>query len=75
VLVGEYDPVHPRSSGEAITAGLPNATLLELPGLGHGTVRVHECPRQIAHAFLIDPARAVDDGCIATMPAPAWAVP
>jgi len=67
--------VHPRSSSETIAAGLSNATLLEFPSLGHGTVGVHECPRQIARAFLIDPAQAVDDGCIATMPAPAWAVP
>ena len=75
VLVGQFDPVHPRSSSEAIVAGLPNATLHELPGLGHGTVRAHECPRLMARAFLVDPTTSPDDGCIGTMPAPAWALP
>jgi pimeloyl-ACP methyl ester carboxylesterase len=75
ILFGEYDPVHPRSSSEGLAAGLPKSTVIEVPGLGHGTVQVDDCPRDIARAFLVDPTAAPDAGCTATMPAPAWALP
>jgi pimeloyl-ACP methyl ester carboxylesterase len=75
VLVGEYDPVHPLRSSQAIADGLSNSQLFEVPGLGHGTVRLHECPLAVMQAFLVDPAAPVDAGCIGTMPPPAWLVP
>jgi hypothetical protein len=46
--------------------------LAAFPGLGHGTVRVHDCPLAMARAFLVDPDAPVDDACLAAMPAPAW---
>jgi pimeloyl-ACP methyl ester carboxylesterase len=75
VLVGEYDPVHPRSMSDAIAAGLPQSTLVELPGVGHGTVRSSDCATAIMRAFLADPTAAVDVSCVDAMGPPAWLVP
>jgi pimeloyl-ACP methyl ester carboxylesterase len=75
LLVGQYDPVHPRSSAEAIASGLPNSTVVEIPGLGHGTVGVHPCPTSLLAAFVADPAAPVDVACVAAMPAPEWLLP
>jgi pimeloyl-ACP methyl ester carboxylesterase len=75
LLVGQYDPVHPRSSAEAIASGLPNSTLVEIPGLGHGTVGVHPCPTSLLAAFVSDPSSPVDVACVAAMPAPQWLLP
>lgn len=75
VLVGQYDPIHPRSSSEAIVSSLPNSTLVEIPGLGHGTVGVHPCPTSLLAAFVSAPSAPVDLSCVATMAAPAWLVP
>lgn len=75
ILVGEYDPVHPLSSSEAIAGGLSRATLVELPGLGHGTLDAHPCAADLVVGFLADPAAPVDTSCVAAMPPPAWVVP
>jgi pimeloyl-ACP methyl ester carboxylesterase len=75
VLVGEYDPVHPRAMSEAIAAGLSHSTLVELPGVGHGAVRASDCATTMMRAFLEDPAAPVDVSCIDAMGGPAWLVP
>jgi len=72
VLVGELDPVHPRSSAESIASGLSRSTLVELPGLGHGTINVHACPTSLVAPFLDDPTAPVDTGCVAELAPPAW---
>jgi pimeloyl-ACP methyl ester carboxylesterase len=75
VLVGQYDPVHPRASSEAIVDGLSHATLVEIPGLGHGTVGVDPCPTSLVRLFLDEPGAPVDTGCVAGMGGPVWALP
>lgn len=72
LLVGEFDPVHPRSSSDAIAKGLPNSTVVEFPGIGHGTEFAHECPRSILRAFVLDPTSAVDTSCVDAMEPPAF---
>ena len=67
LLVGEYDPVHPRESSEAILGHSSRGQLVELPALGHGTVD-QACPRSIMQAFLADPTAALDLSCVAGMP-------
>ena len=67
VLVGEFDPVHPRSSSEAIAKYLPNSTVVEFPGIGHGTEFAHDCPRSILQAFVADPDAPVDQACVGRM--------
>jgi pimeloyl-ACP methyl ester carboxylesterase len=76
VLGNEYDPVTPPSDSEAVAEAIgPTATFVRFPGLGHGAVPYHPCPRSIFNAFLRDPVAAVDDGCSAAMGPPAWVVP
>ncbi len=72
LLVGEFDPIHPRSSSDAIARSLPNSTVVEFPGLGHGTQFAHECPRAILRAFVQEPAGPVDTSCVAAMSAPGF---
>jgi len=73
LLVGEFDPVHPRESSEAIAKYLPNSTLVEFPGIGHGTEFAHPCPRSILHAFVADPEAPVDTSCVDAMTPPQFA--
>lgn len=75
LLVGEYDPVHPLAASEEAAEALSAAQLFEVPGLGHGTVRVHDCPGSIARAFLADPTAPIDDACLREMPPVPWALP
>jgi len=75
VVVGEYDPVHPRTSSEQIAAGLAHSTVVEFPGLGHGVGLGHACPIGIVEAFLDDPSASVDTSCVALMTEPAWLLP
>jgi pimeloyl-ACP methyl ester carboxylesterase len=72
VLVGQYDPVNPRTSSEQVAAGLSRSTLIEFPGLGHRTVTAHPCPASLIAPFLDDPTAPVDTSCVDEMPAPAW---
>lgn len=72
LLVGGLDPVHPRESSEAIARFLGDARLVELPGLGHGTVDAHPCPRRLMQAFLADPAAPLDTSCVDDMTNPAF---
>lgn len=72
LLVGEFDPVHPRSSSDAIARFLPNSTVVEFPGIGHGTQFAHDCPRSILRAFVLDPTAAVDTSCVDAMEPPAF---
>jgi hypothetical protein len=75
LLVGEYDPVHPRESAEAIVGHLSNATLVELPGLGHGTVGIRLCPTSLMASFIDGPTAPVDTTCVDRMGPPDWFVP
>ena len=73
-LGNEYDPVTPPGDTEATAARFPNGTYVEFPGLGHGAVFAHECPRSLFAAFIADPTAPVDTACVATMGAPEWTV-
>lgn len=72
VLVGSFDPVHPRDSAEAIASGFKNSKLFEFPGLGHGTVFAHDCPLSMVQPFLVDPHADVDASCIDEMGPPVF---
>jgi pimeloyl-ACP methyl ester carboxylesterase len=72
LLVGEYDPVHPITSSRKIAKHLPNSTVVEFPGIGHGTVFAHDCPRTVLRAFVLDPDGPLDTGCVEQMGPPAF---
>ena len=73
-LGNEYDPVTPPDDTEATAGRFPNGTYVELPGLGHGAVFAHDCPRSVFSAFIADPTAPVDTACVATMGPPEWTV-
>jgi pimeloyl-ACP methyl ester carboxylesterase len=66
---GRFDPITPPDWGERTARTLPDARHFEFP-VGHGAYRSHECPREIAEAFVADPTAALSDGCIARMKPP-----
>jgi pimeloyl-ACP methyl ester carboxylesterase len=75
ILVGEFDPVHPASDARAIADGLPNATVVELPGLGHGTLFTSECAATLAAVFLQDPAAPIGTACVDAVGDVEWLLP
>ena len=66
VYGGRYDPITPPDWGMRTSRTLPDARYFEFP-VGHGSYRSHECPREIASAFVGDPTASLDDSCIARM--------
>ncbi len=76
VLAGAFDPITPPRWGTQVAETLENSFYVEFPTLGHGTSIAAECPTAITLAFIADPARPPDTGCIATMePVPFVAEP
>lgn len=54
ILAGDHDPITPPSWGDRAAGTLPNATMVELAGHGHG-VSIDECGAELTAAFLADP--------------------
>lgn len=69
VLSGEEDLRSPAAWAEGLAASLPRATLVRVPGAGHGTVGPG-CVGDLATAFLADPDHAPDSGCLAAVEPP-----
>lgn len=67
-LSGSLDPVHPRSSSDAIAKYLPRSQIVELPGIGHGTAFASDCSRTLLRAFVIDPRAKLDTSCVVAIP-------
>lgn len=68
LLSGEFDPITPPAWGELAASTLSQGYHYTLPGMGHGTVDIHDCPTQLAVAFLGNPSVQPDASCIAAMP-------
>jgi pimeloyl-ACP methyl ester carboxylesterase len=66
VFAGELDPVTPPEYGELAASTLDHATLLRIPGAGHGVTLIH-CPSDMRDAFFAEPAAPPDTTCLATM--------
>jgi hypothetical protein len=66
VFAGELDPVTPPAYGELAASTLDHATLVRVPGAGHGVTLIH-CPSDMRDAFFVDPAAPPDTTCLATM--------
>lgn len=73
VLGTEYDPITPPADARRAARTLRGSTYVELPGLGHGAVFAHECPRSLLLAFFDAPGGELDTQCVETMRGPAWA--
>ena len=71
VLAGTYDPITPPALTQAVAERLPHATFGLWPNRGHG-VSGDPCALHVDAAFLADPTAAVDLGCLASVPGPAF---
>ncbi len=67
LMAGEFDPITPPAWAHHAAETLPNATVVEFAGVGHGASVVEGCPRDMLIAFLNDPTSPLDDACLAGM--------
>lgn len=74
-LAGEFDPVTPPEYGQLVASHLSRGFFFEFPGIGHDITGASACAREMAGAFLNDPAQAPDASCIDEMPDLAFDLP
>jgi pimeloyl-ACP methyl ester carboxylesterase len=67
LMAGEFDPITPPAWAWQAAETLPNSTVVEYAGVGHGASVVEGCPRDMLIAFLNDPTTEPDDACVAEM--------
>ena len=67
LMAGEFDPITPPAWARHAAETLPNGTVFEYAGVGHGASIVEGCPRDMLIAFFNDPTTALDDACVAEM--------
>lgn len=73
ILFGEFDPATPRPDALTARAFFAGATLIEIEGASHAPFYTDDCTKGIALAFISAPRAAVDQACLATRPAFAFA--
>ncbi|MFV9507147.1 MAG: alpha/beta fold hydrolase [Oscillochloridaceae bacterium umkhey_bin13] len=64
VLAGEYDPVTPPVWGEIAAEGLSRSFFYVLPAGGHAVVDASTCMLEVTKAFLNQPTRDPNTGCV-----------
>jgi pimeloyl-ACP methyl ester carboxylesterase len=65
LMAGEFDPVTPTRYLALASAGLKNATVVEMKGLAHSVSLTNVCGFGIAAQFLTNPAAKPDVACAA----------
>ncbi len=68
LLSGEFDPITPPNWGDVAARSLSRSYHYVLPGMGHGSIDLHECPTAVALDFVADPTTPPDASCVQTMP-------
>jgi pimeloyl-ACP methyl ester carboxylesterase len=67
LLAGEFDPATPPSYAQIVARTLTAARVFTLPGVAHTPIDGGPCPMSLALAFMDDPTRVPDDGCVSKM--------
>lgn len=67
LLGGEHDPVTPQRWSHDAAAEMPNATVVDLAGSGHGSID-HPCGLPVILDYLDDPTTAPDTSCAGDHP-------
>ncbi len=75
ILAGTFDPITPPRWGQITAQRLRNSVYVEVPTGGHGVYDIDPCPLDITLAFLDNPNRVPDTGCLADMDPVAFVVP
>ena len=65
---GEFDPITPPDYGHLAARTLSNATVVDVPAMGHGSARPTECAKSIVQSFLDTPEESVDTSCVEKLP-------
>lgn len=55
LLSGSFDAVTPPSTSVIAAKTLSHATVLTIPGAGHGVINASECAKEVFHSFLSNP--------------------
>jgi pimeloyl-ACP methyl ester carboxylesterase len=66
LLAGEFDPITPPSYAQLVAENLENATIIELPGMGHDVLS-SPCAQSIAGAFIENPIEPLATACVSDM--------
>lgn len=70
LLAGEYDSLTPPAWSRAAAASLSRSTLVEFQRVGHAPSRHLPCAIEIRDAFIAEPGRTPDLGCVAAIQFP-----
>lgn len=62
LLGGDHDPVTPQRWSHDAAAEMPNATVVDLAGSGHGSID-HPCGLRVILDYLDDPTGVLDTSC------------
>ena len=73
IFAGELDPVVPPAWSQGLLADLPNARFVLMPGRAHGA-SFNGCAGRMTVAFVNDPAKPLDTGCVTQQRGPDWSL-
>lgn len=74
LLAGEYDPITPPAWAALAAETLPNSSLFNLRGIGHGVIRSSDCGTQIALSFLANPHITPNHECLENLSGPDFVI-
>jgi pimeloyl-ACP methyl ester carboxylesterase len=69
LISGSFDAVASLDFAESVAANLSNATIISIPGIGHGVLPHSPCAQMVVASFLADPSNP-DTSCVATLKPP-----
>ena len=79
IVTGTLDPITPTTWGRRLLEYMPNARLIDVPGMGHGMTEMENfvpCIVGLGFSFWnAGTAESLDTSCVATMKPPGFFVP
>jgi hypothetical protein len=75
ILAGAYDPITPPAWSRSVADRLDNSYYYAFPSAGHNVTTDNPCAESMIAAFLHDPTRDPDAGCIDEVPRPEFVRP
>ncbi len=69
LISGSFDAVTSLDFAQSVAAGLSNATLISIPGIGHSVIPFSPCAQQVFASFLTDPS-SPDTSCVGPLKPP-----
>jgi hypothetical protein len=75
LLSGTFDLITAPREARVAAQGLSNALIVDIPGVGHNTVRNSACAAQVMVDFLNDPGPNSNTACVDSITIPPFKVP